>query len=91
MLVLSTTLGFEPRSPWWSVAIGLFMAGWLGRSARWLFVSRAKVRSFVMGQLSGMCLVDAYFLSLLDQPGWALVAMGCFGVTAWSQRMVSGA
>jgi hypothetical protein len=35
-------------------------------------------------------LVDAFFLTLLQQPAAALLALACFALTVYSHRRISG-
>ena len=91
VLVLAATFGFKPRQAIGSVVVGLIMAAWLGRAAGHLFFTPPRVKPFVMAGVSGISLVDAYFLCLLDHSALSIGAIGCFIVAVWSQRYVSGA
>ncbi len=71
------------------VAGGLMLA-WLGRSARFVLMRPPRTREAVMGWLAGMCLVDAFFLAIMDQPAAAAVAVGCFVLTTLAHRRISG-
>jgi 4-hydroxybenzoate polyprenyltransferase len=90
VLVLSAAFGFQPSQRAWSVVVGFTMAAWLGRGARPLFERPPRVKSYVMAGVCGLSLIDAYFLTLHDQPVLALGAVGCFLVAAGSQRYLSG-
>ena len=49
-----------------------------------------RMRPAVMGWLSGICLADAYFLTLLDTPVLAVIAAACFVLTAIGHRHILG-
>ena len=89
-LVLSATFVLQPPVMVWSVSTGLLMAAWMGRAAGHLFINRPDTRSFVAAGICGIALIDAYFLALLDQPGLAMAAVGCFGWAVVSQRFSCG-
>jgi 4-hydroxybenzoate polyprenyltransferase len=63
--------------------------GWLARAVGMVFASPPRTREAVMVWLSGMCLIDALYLALLDRPLLALLAKVCFGVTIVSQRRIA--
>jgi len=72
----------------------LVMAGamivWLFIAARFVLVRPPLTRHAVMAWLAGICLIDAFYLMLLDQSAMALLAGACFGLTLAAQRFVSG-
>ncbi len=90
VLALMAILALKPTRQAWAIAAGLVMAAWLGRAGRNLFHDPPRVKAYVMGAISGMSLVDAYFLCLLDRPMVAAGAVVCFVLTMVSQRAVSG-
>lgn len=77
---------------WWLPAIvaGVAVVGWLIWTQRHLLVFPQRTSRAVLGYLAGISLLDALYLSLLDQPLLALVAAACFGVTVLGHRTISG-
>lgn len=73
-----------------AIAGGLLMTMWLVRTASRLFKPQARLVPVILGFLSGICLVDAFFLTLLDQPVAAVVAIACFAATAAGHRRILG-
>ncbi|MFA9476775.1 UbiA family prenyltransferase [Phycisphaerales bacterium AB-hyl4] len=73
-----------------AAVVGLCVLLWLGRCAQQYSDGPPHTRPAVMGWLAGMCLIDAYFLSLMGRPAFAGVALVCFGATLLWQRRVTG-
>jgi 4-hydroxybenzoate polyprenyltransferase len=69
---------------------GLLLVLWLGRAAGAVLRTPPDTRTAIMLWISGMSLIDMFFLSLLEQPLAALVALACLGLTAYSHRLISG-
>ncbi len=90
LLVLSAA--FVVKSEWLeaAVAVGLLLTFWLGWAARALLMSPSDPKAAILRWISGMCLIDAFFLTLLQQPAVALIALSCFGLTVYSHRRISG-
>jgi hypothetical protein len=74
----------------WPVAAALLLVAWLARSAVMVLRRPPRVALAVMGWLSGICLLDAFYLALLEHPGAAAAAAACFALTAAGHRAVSG-
>lgn len=72
------------------LAAGLIGAVWMVRGVRFVWDNPPKTRSAILTWLSGMCLLDAYFLALLNQPVLVVLAVGCFALTHWGHRRISG-
>jgi 4-hydroxybenzoate polyprenyltransferase len=88
-LAVTPVLVLHPANwPWVIVPLALVF-GWLARAVGMVFASPPRTREAVMVWLSGMCLIDALYLALLDRPLLALLAMVCFGVTIVSQRRIA--
>jgi hypothetical protein len=82
---------FAPPMVWhWMVIAGMVMVVWLARASVCVFRVPPATKKAVLTFLSGMCLVDAYFLALLNQPWWSLVAAACFIITALGHRRIAG-
>ncbi len=84
VVVLGTPL------PAWSAAAGAGMVAWLALAARGALTRPAGSVPAVLAGLSGISLVDAYFLTLLGRPEAALAAAGCFVLTALGHRLILG-
>lgn len=72
------------------IAGGVLIIGWLVLSQRHLLVRPPRMKQAVMAWLAGIALLDAFFLTLLDQPILAGIAAGCFIVTALAHRVIMG-
>lgn len=80
----------EVASRWIAVAAGAALIIWLVLAARNALATPPRLRSAVMKWLSGICLVDAMYLALLDRPVAAGVAAGLFLVTVAGHRVILG-
>lgn len=90
---LAPALWIIPTGGWgWtpSIIAAMVLVFALVSSQRFLLSRPARVKPAVMAMLAAICLVDAYFLTLLDQPGVALAAAGCWAVTTLGHRRVAG-
>lgn len=90
LVALGAAVWLRPGTLAWAVGAAVAMIAWLGRGALFVFDDPPQTRRAVMVGLSGLCLVDTYFLTLMDRPGLAVVAMGCFAATAVAHRQVAG-
>ena len=89
-LVLAAALVIQPRQYLAPGAVGLVLLIWLGRAARAVLTTPPDTRAAIQLWISGMCLIDAFFLALLQQPLAAIVALVCFGLTVYSHRHIAG-
>jgi len=90
-LVVLLPLGWvRPEQGSWAVLAAVLMVGWLAVAIRFVFMRPPRIVPAILSWLSGICLVDGWFLTLLDQPALAAVAVGCFAVTAWGHRRILG-
>lgn len=87
---LLAALVITPAHPARAVAIGLFIVLWSGRSSLLLRSRPPRARDAIMGWLAGICLVDAWTLTLLDQRMLALVAIALFFLTWLGHRRILG-
>lgn len=72
------------------IVSGIALPLWLLRSAWFIWATPPKVVPAILGWLSGICLVDAFFLALLDRPELATMAGGCFVLTVLGHRRILG-
>ncbi len=90
VVTLLPALVVPPAHPDRAVAVGLFVVLWLGRSALLIRARPPRAQAAVMGWLSGICLVDAYSLTLLDERAMAFVSIGLFVLTWLGHRRIAG-
>ncbi len=82
--------GHERETFTLSVA-GLAMLAWLTRAPMFVLDDPPRMKAAILTLLSGMCLVDAFFLAALGAPMMALLlAAGCFVLTVLLHRRISG-
>lgn len=74
----------------WLVAAvcGLLLVLWLAATSMHLRRSPPRIGAAVTGWLAGICLIDALYVALLDQPRLALACVGCFILTRGMQRVI---
>jgi 4-hydroxybenzoate polyprenyltransferase len=89
-LILAAAFVIQPREFPAAAAAGLLLLLWLGRAARAVFAKPPDTKAAIQLWISGMCLIDAFFLTLLQQPLAALGALICFGLTVYSHRHIAG-
>ena len=80
----------RPDGILWIIIPLILTSIWLLRGARFLFIVPPRVKDAVMVFISGICLVDALFLCLMERLPFALIAVACFVLTVILQRRVSG-
>ena len=90
VLVLLPAVVVQPGAWSWAIASGIALTGWLALAVRFVFSRPPRTLQAVLTWLSGICLVDAFFLTLLGHPVLALLAAGCFVLTAWGHRHILG-
>ena len=90
LVVLAPAAITRPETWLWSIAGGLMTIAWLLAAARRVLGQPARIKPAVLMWLSGICLVDAFYLTLLEEPVAALIALGCFGLTAVGHRYILG-
>jgi 4-hydroxybenzoate polyprenyltransferase len=69
---------------------GVVLALWVARSTRFIWMTPPKVVPAILGWLAGICLIDAYFLTLLNRPGLAGVSGLCFIATVLGHKRILG-
>ncbi|HRQ76272.1 MAG TPA: UbiA family prenyltransferase [Phycisphaerales bacterium] len=90
---LAPALWIVPTGAWgWTPSIVAAMAAVLALVAaqRFLLSRPSQLKPAVMAMLAAICLVDAYFLTLLDQPGLAIAAAACWAATTLAHRRIAG-
>ncbi|MCH8165278.1 MAG: UbiA family prenyltransferase [Planctomycetes bacterium] len=90
MIVLAPAATLRPQQGIWSIVAAVALIAWLGWAAGRVFVRPSEIGRAVHAWLAGICLIDAFFLTLLDQPAAALICLGCFCLTAVGHRYILG-
>lgn len=76
---------------WKAPALGAFILSlWLAQPVRYVFSRPPQTMKAILTWLSGICLIDAYILTLLGTLPMAMIACGCFVLTAWGHRKIMG-
>ena len=90
MIVLAPAAGLHASRWIWSVGAAVALVLWLAGAAGHVLRRPPRIKQAVLAWLSGICLADAFFLTLLDLPLAALIALACFGLTALGHRYILG-
>jgi 4-hydroxybenzoate polyprenyltransferase len=72
------------------IVAGIALITWLVLLQRHLLVTPPRMKPAILGWLAGICLLDAFYLALLEQPALAAIAGLCFLMTIGAHRAVSG-
>ena len=80
----------RPETWSWAIIAAFPTLTWLILAARLALSRPPNTKNAILTWLSGICLIDAFFLTLLDQPILALGALGCFVLTAIGHRYILG-
>jgi len=83
-------LAYGAAELWAVVIFGVLLALWLGRINRLLLNSPPNVLKAVLVGLSGIALLDAFYLAMLGWAVLAFLATACFALTAMAHRSISG-
>ncbi len=90
LVVVAPMAVIRPTETAWSILAGIMVTVWLLGAAQCALADPSRTRSAMLRWLSGICLVDGLYLTLLDRPGLALAALGCFVVTVAGHRRILG-
>jgi 4-hydroxybenzoate polyprenyltransferase len=91
LLLAALPLAFIWPAHWpWAVLMMALLLAWLSRAVGHVFAAPPRTRNAVMTWLSGFCLVDAFYLSLLDASILAIVAVAGFVITTLGHRRILG-
>lgn len=90
LAVLAMVGYIRPINMLWPGGVGMIMTLWLTRGIGFVNRRPPKVIAAILTWLSGMALVDAYFLALLGHPMLSLLAAGCAVLTAMGHRRILG-
>jgi 4-hydroxybenzoate polyprenyltransferase len=90
LVVLLPALVVRPETWWPAIVAGVAVIAMVAVGGRSLRSTPPRIGDAVMMWLAGICLVDAYFLTLLDEPVLAVVAAACFVLTRLGHRFIRG-
>ena len=90
LVVLLPAIVVRPSAWWPALIAGGAVVVMVVLGGRALRRSPPRIGDAVMMWLAGICLADAYFLTLLDEPELAVAAVGCFVVTRIGHRFIRG-
>lgn len=90
VIVIAPAFIFHPADLTWPVLFGSIATTQILFAQRHILIQRPRIQKTVMGLLAAICLMDGFFLTLLDQQGLALIALACFFITAWGHRYILG-
>ena len=90
LVVLLPTAFVRAESWSWTVVVAVLAVLWLTLAARHALAQPPRTKNAVLTWLSGICLIDAFYLTLLDRPQFAAAALGCFVLTAIGHRYILG-
>jgi len=80
----------RPDTWTWTVIAAIVVTTWLLAVSRHALARPPRIGLAVAGWLAGICLLDGLYLTLLDRPALAGVALGCFIVTRIAHRRILG-
>lgn len=90
VVMIAPAILFHPADLTWPVLFGSIAITQILFAQRHVLSQRPRIQKTVMGLLAAICLMDGFFLTLLDQQGLALIALACFFITAWGHRYILG-
>jgi 4-hydroxybenzoate polyprenyltransferase len=92
VIVLSAVVFVTPRgiNILWAGVAAVALLVWLARGAACVFAQPPRSKQAVLTWLSGICLMDAWFLTLMSRPITALVAGACFALTVCAHKRIMG-
>lgn len=90
VIMIAPAFIFHPVDLTWPVLFGSIAITQVFFTQRHLLSQSPGIQKTVMGLLAAICLMDGFFLTLLDQRGLALIALACFFITAWGHRYILG-
>ena len=90
IVVFLPAIVVRPETWSWAIIAAFPTVTWLILAARHALARPPHTKNAILTWLAGICLVDALYLTLLDQPILALGAVGCFALTAIGHRYILG-
>ncbi len=91
LVVILPSVMLFPARLWVIAVVAQFvLAGWLVATMPDLAARPPRLGRAVGAWLAGICLVDGYYLLVLDQPTLACASAACFVATVFGHRFVKG-
>lgn len=90
LIVLTPSVWITPDEALLAAGVAVMMIVWQARAVLMVLRVPPKTKNAVHIWLSGFCLIDAFYLSVLGYTGLIAVAVGCFFLTLLLQRRVMG-
>lgn len=90
LIVLTPGVWITPGEALLAAGVAVVMIVWQARAVQLVLRVPPKTKGAVHVWLSGFCLIDAFYLSVLGYSGLIAVAVGCFLLTLLLQRLVMG-
>ena len=90
LVILVPATVVRPSEWTWPALAAIVCVSWLLLGARHALAAPPRIKAAVLGWLSGICLIDGFYLTLLDRPLPALVALGCFALTVFGHGHIAG-
>lgn len=90
IIVLVPLTIMRPHNWGISTASGLLLLCWLVSTARHIYRAVPRTKQAILGWLAGICLLDMFFLSLLDRPVMLVIAGAAFVLTLLAHRRILG-
>jgi 4-hydroxybenzoate polyprenyltransferase len=90
LIALAPAAVVRPDAWLWPALTAAALVAWLLWAASSALVSPPRIKTAVGGWLAGICLIDAFYLALLDEPVLIVAALACFGATLAAHRAIPG-
>ncbi|MHC5001833.1 MAG: UbiA family prenyltransferase [Planctomycetota bacterium] len=90
LIVLAPAAVLRPTTWLGPAVVAAAVVAWLSFASARLLGEPPRVGAAVLGWLAGICLADALWLTLLDQPIAATAAGACFVLTVVAHRRIAG-
>ncbi|MDE0436574.1 MAG: UbiA family prenyltransferase [Bryobacterales bacterium] len=90
LIALTPGVWIMPDEALLAAGVAVVMIVWQARAVKMVLQVPPETKSAVHVWLSGFCLIDAFYFSVLGYSGLIVVAVGCFLVTLLLQRRVMG-
>jgi 4-hydroxybenzoate polyprenyltransferase len=90
LAMMSIIYFVQPTRIIYALFAAILLIIWMVGACRFVFTRPPKIKSAVLIWLSGMCVADIWFLTVLDQPLLATVASLSFVITTFGHKRISG-
>ena len=90
LVLLGIIFFVRPTQIIYATIAGILLGIWMICGCQSVFTKPPKIKQAVLTWLSGMCLVDVWFLTVLDRPLLAILAGICFVITTYGHKRITG-